>query len=89
MKWLLPNQFCDFATAYALGADQFCGVGTTWESDPETLKVWFEFSPSDSGYFRTNTAKVFLLTTDGHGVPHREPFSADFTATRHHTTFFL
>ena len=89
MKRLLPNQFRHFATANALGANQFRGVSTTWERDSKTLEVWFEFSPCDSGYFRTDAAKVFLLTTDGYGVPHREPFTADFTATRHHTTFFL
>ena len=89
MKRLLANQFCNPAAANTLCTDQHGFIFTTWKCDPYALEVWFEFPPSNSGDFCTNAAEVFLLTTDGNGVPHREPFSADFTDTRHRITFFL
>ena len=89
MERLLAYQLCNPATANTLSTDQHGFILTTWKSNPYALEVWFEFSPSDSGDLRTNAAEVFLLTTDGNGVPHRESFSAAFTVTRHRTTFFL
>ena len=89
MERLLAYQLCNPATANTLSTDQHGFILTTWKRNPCALEVWFEFSPSDSGDLRTDAAKVFLLTTDGNRVPHREPFSADFTATRHRITFFL
>ena len=89
MKRLLANQFCNPAAANTLSADQHGFIFTTWKCHPYALEVWFEFPSSNSGDLRTNAAEVFLLTTDGNRVPHREPFSADFTDTRHRTTFFL
>ena len=89
MEWLLPHQLRHVATADALGTDEFGCISPTGQGHPQALQVRFEFSSGNSGNFCTNAAKVFLLTTNGHGIPHREPFSADFTATRHHTTFFL
>ena len=89
MKRLLANQFCNPAAANTLSTDQHGFIFTTWKCHPYALEVWFEFPPCNSGDFRTNAAEVFLLTTDGNGVPHREPFSADFTDTRHRITFFL
>ena len=89
MEWLLANQFCNPPAANTLSTDQHGFILTTWKGNPYALEVWFEFSPCDSGDLRTNAAEVFLLTTDGNGVPHRESFSAAFTVTRHRTTFFL
>jgi len=89
MEWLLANQFCNPPAANTLSTDQHGFILTTWKGHPYALEVWFEFSPCDSGDLRTNAAEVFLLTTDGNGVPHRESFSAAFTVTRHRTTFFL
>ena len=89
MKRLLANQFCNPPAANTLSTDQHGFILTTWKGNPYALEVWFEFSPCDSGDLRTNAAEVFLLTTDGNGVPHRESFSAAFTVTRHRTTFFL
>ena len=87
MEWLLSNQFRNPTAANTLGTYQHGFILTAWECNPYALEVWFEFSPSDSGDLRTDAAKVFLLTTDGNRVPHREPFSADFTDTRHRITF--
>ena len=89
MEWLLANQFCNPPASNTLSTDQHGFILTTWKGNPYALEVWFEFSPCDSGDLRTNAAEVFLLTTDGNGVPHRESFSAAFTVTRHRTTFFL
>ena len=89
MKRLLANQFCNPPASNTLSTDQHGFILTTWKGHPYALEVWFEFSPCDSGDLRTNAAEVFLLTTDGNGVPHRESFSAAFTVTRHRTTFFL
>ena len=89
MERLLANQFCNPTAANTLRTYQHGFIFTTRKCHAYALEVWFEFSPSDSGDLRTDAAKVFLLTTDGNRVPHREPFSADFTDTRHRTTFFL
>ena len=87
MERLLANQFCNPTAANTLRTYQHGFIFTTWKCNAYALEVWFEFSPSDSGDLRTDAAKVFLLTTDGNRVPHREPFSTDFTATRHRITF--
>ena len=70
MEWLLPHQHRHVATADALGTDEFGCIGPTGQGHSQALQVWFEFSPGNSGNFRTNAAKVFLLTTNGHGIPH-------------------
>ena len=70
MKRLLANQFCNPAAANTLSADQHGFIFTTWKCHPYALEVWFEFPSSNSGDLRTNAAEVFLLTTDGNGVPH-------------------
>ena len=70
MKRLLPYQLRHVSTANALGADEFGCIGPTWQCYPQALQVRFEFPPGNPGDLRTNAAEVFLLTTNGYGIPH-------------------